>query len=75
MKWTVAYSTTDIQDQVCFTPIDVPLSIAPRNRVAYCHHKFAEIFRACFGNELNYIIRDIHPGYERKEPEEWIAKN
>ena len=75
MKWTVAYSTTDMPEEVCYTPIDMPINIASHNRVAFCHQKFAEIFRACFGNSLDYIIRDIHPGYEPKEPEKWTKKN
>jgi len=69
MKWTVAYSTTDIADQVCFCPIEVPIHIPKNSRETFCQIKFAEVFRACFGNTLQYIIHDIHEGYERKEPE------
>ena len=66
MKYTVVYSTTDQPDMVAYVLIIVPEDCQDPEKFAIL--KFSELFKRCFGNELNFIIRDIHPGYERKEP-------
>lgn len=63
MKWTVEYSTTDFPEETCKVPIEVPITTSKHVREAWCKQKFNYIFRQCFGNTLNYIIRNVYEGY------------
>lgn len=73
MKWTVVYSCEDELGMVAYAPIDVPDHVSKIHCEDWVRSKFAEIWGKVFGDELGYLIREIHEGYERKEPEKLVG--
>jgi hypothetical protein len=68
MKWTVAYSSEDELGMVAYAPVEVPPEIPPHRQPEFVKCKFVEIWDKVFGDTLGFVIREIHEGYERKEP-------
>lgn len=66
--WTIVYADKERLDYACYAPIEVPEDIPGEDRPTWVYQKFSEIFCKTFGDSADFIILDIYPGYERKEP-------